>query len=263
MTERTDQKLSTADMAAAAERQTGQPVEDRPATTSAPAPDETQATALFATDETQRFRDEWDEVQTGFVDEPRRAVERADELVAQVMKRLAEIFAGERSKLESQWSRGGDVSTEDLRLALRRYRSFFDRLLTYGGQAAERPASAPAATRPPDRVRVETQPSTAGGPGPGAVEQPSTDQWEEEMPRYRASWEQQFGSRGENWEADEPYYRYAWETRHNPQYRDRPWPAAEPELRQDWEQRHPDTPWDRVADKIRAAWENTAPARGR
>jgi len=69
-------------------------------------------------------------VQTGFVDEPRAAVEQADALVAEVMKRLADSFATERQALEQQWSRGDDVSTEELRLALRRYRSFFDRLLS-------------------------------------------------------------------------------------------------------------------------------------
>jgi hypothetical protein len=57
-------------------------------------------------------------------------VEQADELVAQLMKRLAEIFAAERTNLESQWGRGDNVSTEDLRVALQRYRSFFDRLLS-------------------------------------------------------------------------------------------------------------------------------------
>jgi hypothetical protein len=64
------------------------------------------------------------------VDEPRKAVEEADKLVASVMKRLAEGFANERSKLEKQWDRGDNVSTEDLRVALQRYRSFFDRLLS-------------------------------------------------------------------------------------------------------------------------------------
>ena len=64
------------------------------------------------------------------MDEPRRAVEQADQQVADIMKRLSEIFADERSNLEGQWSRGDDVSTEDLRVALQRYRSFFDRLLT-------------------------------------------------------------------------------------------------------------------------------------
>ncbi len=85
---------------------------------------------LFAGGDGQRYRSQWDDIQASFVDEPRRAVEQADHLVAEVMKRLAEGFAGERSKLEQQWTRGDNVSTEDLRLALRRYRSFFDRLLS-------------------------------------------------------------------------------------------------------------------------------------
>jgi hypothetical protein len=71
----------------------------------------------------------WTDIQTGFVDEPRRAVEQADALVAEVIKRLANSFAEERIKLEGQWGRGDDVSTENLRVSLRRYRSFFDRLL--------------------------------------------------------------------------------------------------------------------------------------
>jgi hypothetical protein len=88
------------------------------------------AAPLFPTTEAQTFRSRWTEVQTGFVDEPRHAVEQADGLVAEMMKQLAEVFADERSKLEEQWSRGSDISTEDLRQALRRYRSFFDRLLS-------------------------------------------------------------------------------------------------------------------------------------
>ena len=76
------------------------------------------------------MRSKWDTIQVGFVDEPRRSVQEADGLVAGTMKRLAEQFAAERSNLESQWDRGSDVSTEDLRVALRRYRSFFGRLLT-------------------------------------------------------------------------------------------------------------------------------------
>lgn len=85
---------------------------------------------LFPAQETQELRDRWHSIQAGFVDEPRKAVEDADGLVAAAMKRLAEIFASERDKLESQWDRGDDVNTEDLRIALRRYRSFFDRLLS-------------------------------------------------------------------------------------------------------------------------------------
>ena len=77
----------------------------------------------------ERFRVRWSEIQTGFVDEPRQAVEHADSLVAETMKRMAEVFASQRAELEHQWDRGADVSTEDLRQTLRRYRSFFDRLL--------------------------------------------------------------------------------------------------------------------------------------
>ncbi len=75
------------------------------------------------------FQERWEEIQASFVDEPRTSVEAADQLVAEVMQRLAEGFARERSDLEQQWDRGEDVSTEDLRVALQRYRSFFQRLL--------------------------------------------------------------------------------------------------------------------------------------
>jgi hypothetical protein len=85
---------------------------------------------LFASSEASELRRRWDAIQVGFVDEPRKAVEEADTLVAGTMKRLAEIFAEERNKLENQWDKGENVSTEDLRLALRRYRSFFSRLLS-------------------------------------------------------------------------------------------------------------------------------------
>jgi len=85
---------------------------------------------LFPNDELEDMRSRWDAVQAAFVDEPRRAVEQADGLVAFAMKRLAEVFSEERSKLEKQWDRGDNVSTEDLRIALQRYRSFFHRLLS-------------------------------------------------------------------------------------------------------------------------------------
>jgi len=76
------------------------------------------------------FQSRWEEIQVRFVDEPRGAVEDADALVATVMQRLAEGFAQERERLEAQWGRGEDISTEDLRVALQRYRSFFQRLLS-------------------------------------------------------------------------------------------------------------------------------------
>jgi len=130
MTSEARDQLSTADMVAAgqpgrrpepeptsADRHDGRPGEpERPGT-------------LLPTDEGGELRHRWDTIQTGFVDEPRRAVEEADHLVAQTMKRVAEVFAQERSSLEQQWTRGEDVSTEDLRVAMKRYRSFFDRLL--------------------------------------------------------------------------------------------------------------------------------------
>jgi hypothetical protein len=89
-----------------------------------------ERTALFSPDETNTLRGQWDSIQVGFVDEPRQAVEKADALVAGAMKRLAEVFAAERERLEKQWDRGDSVSTEELRLALRRYRAFFGRLLS-------------------------------------------------------------------------------------------------------------------------------------
>ena len=85
---------------------------------------------LLPSDENDEFQRRWEQIQTGFVDEPRQTVEQADELVAHVMKRLAEGFAAERERLEQQWGRGEDVSTEDLRIALQRYRGFFQRLLS-------------------------------------------------------------------------------------------------------------------------------------
>ena len=88
------------------------------------------ATPLFPSNELETLRTRWKEIQTAFVDEPRKAVEQADGLVASAMKRLAEVFAEERAGLEKQWDRGDSVSTEDLRVALQRYRTFFDRLLS-------------------------------------------------------------------------------------------------------------------------------------
>lgn len=91
---------------------------------------EEHSARLFAPDGAQELRSRWDTIQTGFIDEPRRAAEQADSLVAEVIQHLAQSFAYERSTLEQQWDRGDNTSTEDLRLALRRYRSFFDRLLS-------------------------------------------------------------------------------------------------------------------------------------
>jgi hypothetical protein len=117
-------RLTTRDIARSMDAAT-----DNPASQPAHATAEGRA-LMFSADEASGYRTRWEAVQTGFVDEPRRAVEEADSLVAQVIKRLSEVFADERSNLEHQWDQGDKISTEDLRIALQKYRSFFDRLLS-------------------------------------------------------------------------------------------------------------------------------------
>lgn len=85
--------------------------------------------ALFEASEQEALRDRWSAIQTSFVDEPRRSVEEANDLVADLMNRLVSSFRDEQSRLEEQWSRGEEVTTEDLRMTLQRYRSFFGRVL--------------------------------------------------------------------------------------------------------------------------------------
>lgn len=129
-------KLSTADLVAATEA---------PEARRAPAPDleenvveerqrrdaaDEPLAPLFSPDLADGFRAEWDAVQISFVDDPKQAVRKADELVAQVMKSLAESFANERTRIEGQADSTEQASTENLRVALRRYRSFFQRLLS-------------------------------------------------------------------------------------------------------------------------------------
>jgi hypothetical protein len=123
----TDEHLSTADFAGAAGTSTSALLAP---SNNGPITEEEGTGPLLPTDFVQELRGQWDRVQTNFVDEPRAAVKQADELVAQAMKRLAETFADARNSLEHQWDRGDDVSTEDLRVALRKYRSFFRRLLS-------------------------------------------------------------------------------------------------------------------------------------
>jgi hypothetical protein len=118
--EKKEKSLTTADLLAVteipmAQRETGE---------------EGQLAALFLPDVAKDFRSRWDAVQISFVDDPRLAVQQADELVAQVMKSLAETFSSERTKLEAQVDLTDKASTENLRLVLRRYRSFFERLLS-------------------------------------------------------------------------------------------------------------------------------------
>ncbi len=118
---------------------------------------------LFPAEETDSLRARWDRIQTEFVDQPRDAVEQADGLVGDVMQRLTEGFSGERARLERQWDRGDSVSTEDLRMALKRYRAFFDRLLTI--LRSEGGGGAPA---PPPAADLRAADRSGGVPSPGA-----------------------------------------------------------------------------------------------
>jgi hypothetical protein len=124
-------KLTTSDIAASDERRVETIERERAehAEAGGRQPMEEGPTPLFANDELNGYRTRWSAIQTGFVDEPRKAVEEADTLVAELMKRLAQVFADERTQLEAHWERTDQVSTEDLRIAMRRYRSFFERLL--------------------------------------------------------------------------------------------------------------------------------------
>ena len=85
--------------------------------------------SLLNREESEQFRTRWNEIQGKFVDEPRSAVEQADELVTEVIELITEMFNNEHRSLEAQWNKGNDVSTEDLRIALQRYRSFFNNLV--------------------------------------------------------------------------------------------------------------------------------------
>ena len=85
--------------------------------------------SLLNREESENFRTRWNEIQGKFVDEPRSAVEQADELVSEVIELITEMFNNEHRSLEAQWNKGNDVSTEDLRIALQRYRSFFNSLV--------------------------------------------------------------------------------------------------------------------------------------
>jgi hypothetical protein len=129
-----EKTLTTADLAPAAEpgRPSDVAADQRlpEVVNSAPRASEEQLAPLFSPEGAGDFQKRWDAVQIAFVDDPRQAVQRADELVAQVMKNLAETFSNERAKLEGQLTAKEGTSTENLRVALQRYRSFFQRLLS-------------------------------------------------------------------------------------------------------------------------------------
>ena len=131
--------LTTADLAGAAEerhaRHPAQEVkrearEARAESRAADTPVEEKLAPLFSPEAANEFRTRWDQVQFSFVDDPKRAVREGDELVAQVMRSLAQSFSQERTRLEQDLGHTDAGSTENLRVALRRYRSFFQRLLS-------------------------------------------------------------------------------------------------------------------------------------
>jgi len=152
----TDRGLSTADLASAVpdqetreterpldeddladERRGGldedvreEPAEELPAETAREGASDEAAPPLFAEEKVTGYRDRWQLIQTGFVDDPHQAVSEADELVAAVISELATTFAAHKSELEGQWQQG-EPATEELRIALRRYRAFFDELLPH------------------------------------------------------------------------------------------------------------------------------------
>jgi hypothetical protein len=118
---------------AAAQEPTADPAQEPtadPAQGTGAAQDVDESGSLLPGGEESDFQRRWEEIQTRFVDDPRQAVEDADALVAGVMQRIADGFAQARDGLEGQWSRGEDVGTEELRVALQRYRAFFRRLLS-------------------------------------------------------------------------------------------------------------------------------------
>jgi hypothetical protein len=102
-----------------------------PATTATPSTADTgdAGAVLFGGADAARFREQWRELQAEFVDDPTKAVQGADRLVDDVLRVLAETFAAHKHELEGQWQGGGTGETEELRVAMRRYRSFLDQLL--------------------------------------------------------------------------------------------------------------------------------------
>ena len=113
------------------EVETEQRVEKTTSETKAPATalEDDHLVPLFEEDAAKKFRSRWLAIQSKFVDDPNASVKQADDLVSDIIKSVTMNFADRRVSLEKQWNSGENVSTEDLRVALKRYRSFFDRLL--------------------------------------------------------------------------------------------------------------------------------------
>jgi hypothetical protein len=126
-----DTRPSTAELSTATDHHHGQDhsqdrLDDAPARV---AEDDKSSLRLFQPEAAERFRVEWQQIQTRFVDDPKDAVQGADHLLAEVLQSLTGTVAERKHELEGQWHGESETLTEDLRLALRRYRSFVNQLL--------------------------------------------------------------------------------------------------------------------------------------
>jgi hypothetical protein len=100
-----------------------------PRTSEVPGTNGESTEALLDPAVTEHFRSRWNEIQNKFVDGPRSSVQQADALVAELIGQITRTFSSDLAELEEQWNQDRDISTEDLRKALQRYRSFFNRLI--------------------------------------------------------------------------------------------------------------------------------------
>ncbi|MGE5376490.1 MAG: hypothetical protein ACM3XO_15640 [Bacteroidota bacterium] len=129
-TERTVEVVDTSDQPAEGGRMVKETVAEHEATMNPENPNQDELAPLFADNTAENFRTRWLAIQSRFVDDPKASVKEADDLVADVIQGITSSFADRRGTLEKNWNGGGNASTEDLRLALKQYRSFFDRLLS-------------------------------------------------------------------------------------------------------------------------------------
>lgn len=126
-TQKTVEVVDTADQPAEGGRVVTESVQENNARMNA---DQNQLTSLFESNNAEKFRNRWLAIQSKFVDDPRDAVKQADSLVSDVIQDITNSFADRRGAMEKVWNGGGNTSTEDLRITLQRYRSFFERLLS-------------------------------------------------------------------------------------------------------------------------------------
>ncbi len=125
-----DEQVTTGDIAGKSERGRPRVVPVPGGNTTPVTIPSSMNTELLSKEELEQMRLRWTNIQTNFVDSPRKSLEDADKLVASAIKRVAEVFYEQREELERQWHRGEEPSTEDLRLTLQRYRDFFSRVLS-------------------------------------------------------------------------------------------------------------------------------------